>query len=220
MTYDPNLIARKTDPLVGAVEIVRDDFMENPITEWDHIAETAIYRNKALSSEGTDPEDLTSEEIKHMSYTYADNGGYFSPVFKYSHGMDSYSLGREYPFNDPFDSGVGGFIWVTPEKAAKIWPEFNIQQRNVASYQAAKALIALMNAYVQGDCYVLVQYDPEFHVLESIGGFWECDGWDNLKDDFLNYALNPQFAELIKKLEPGDIDPVEVTVIKQIPKKD
>lgn len=217
--FDDNIVARKCDPNIGVVEISYDQFCENPLQDWDHVGHIVMvpHFSNFCTEEGVTTEDYDSEAMKKVC-RYTKTGGLYVPIYAYEHGGVSFSLS---PFGDPWDSGCAGFFYVTPEEAERTWGHMTPTRRKVACLTEAKSLVALMNAYAGGECYMLTLYDPDFNEVESLGGNWyagyrtEQDFWDDLAYN----APVHGYEELIKSCSFGSIDPVEVRVVRSIPNR-
>ena len=83
------------------------------------------------------------------------------PLFAYVHSGVSLSLGREYPFNCPWDSRQIGFVLVRRDVG-----------RKANRTQAAELCIETWNQYLSGDVYGFVVKDAQGENLDSCCGFY------------------------------------------------
>lgn len=93
------------------------------------------------------------------------------PVYAYSHSGVALSLGRDsYPFNCPWDSGIGGIMAFTvKDRMPEAIPE-----------EVAKGYIETLNQYLSGDVHGYIIEDEDGNDLESCWGFF---GYDYCKQE-------------------------------------
>lgn len=216
---DDRVVARVCDPAIGCIEIISEEnCYENPIEEWDHLV--SVVMSPKLDGMGTDPntttERFTYEDIDRMR-KWNDEGGCFVPIIVYDHGGLHFSLSRCYPFNDPWDSYTGGFMYIDPDETRKLWPLLDTKDRHQAAMRACESMIKLMNAYASGDCYGYSIYGPDMEHVDSCGGFWNTyDTEEELIKDMAS-SFPSEFQDLAKRLEMGSLDKLEVIIIRRIP---
>ena len=88
-------------------------------------------------------------------------------VNAYIHSGIALSLGSDYPFNDKWDSGVGGFLLVNSK-------EFTHPEK------AAKGIVEELNQYLNGDVWGYVVETPDGEHLDSCWGFY---GKENCEEE-------------------------------------
>lgn len=204
-------IARAVDPRIGYVEVCMEECAyENPIRDWDHIADVMlIHRYRGLATLDDDPRDYS---IREISERYALDGGLALPIFAYDHSGVSFSTSNDYPYNDPWDAGIAGIAYVSPEKARAEWGEnLTPQELREKCRDSIKSLVSLMNAVAAGECYHVTWYDTECNAVDSCGGFWKTDDYtyEEMFRDMAEYAPE-EYQPLFKRLEMGRIDPIKV----------
>lgn len=69
------------------------------------------------------------------------------PIFVYEHGGITISLGNDYPYNDRWDAGMGGFIIVERE----VLEENGIDWEK--AYEVAEGEVEMYDMYLLGECY-------------------------------------------------------------------
>lgn len=140
------------------VEIFPDDDPSNPRTEYDHLG-TILYvaRRYVLGDKAADRE--TIEEVENNPDNIC------LPVYAYIHCGVTISTGA---FNDRFDSGQCGIIYMSRETAKENWPGEDYEQRAI---DCLKAEIVEFDQYLRGDAYSYVVTDASGH-KESCWGFY------------------------------------------------
>ena len=204
-------IARAVDHRIGYVEVcVEECAYENPIRDWDHIAEVMLApKYRGLATLDDDPRDYS---IREISERYARDGGLALPVFVYNHSGVSFSTSNDYPYNDPWDAGFVGIAYVSPDKARAEWGEtLTPQELRKKCRDSIKNLVSLMNAVAAGECYHVTWYDTECNAVSNCGGFWKTDDYpyDEMFQDMAAYAPE-EYQHLFKRLEMGVLDPIKV----------
>lgn len=133
----------------------------------------------------TDPEDF----LDWLKENRADVA-IILPIFMYEHSGITISTGREYPFNDRWDSGQVGFIFVTKEQ---VRAEYSCKRISKKTLQRARDLlegeVSTYDQYLTGDVWGYQLYkitDPDFdpdsddpedfgEELDSCWGFYGLD---------------------------------------------
>ena len=166
------------------VKIYRDEYPESP-REWDNLGTMVCWHNRYELGDKHDfdtPEDF-EEWLK-------DNPALVLPLFLYDHSGISISCKCTYPYNDIWDAGQVGYIYVTYKKLRK---EFNYKNITKSRYlKAIKYLegeVDTYNDYLTGEVYGYTAncaicgdfvdscsgfygYDIKTNgILDSLGGF-------------------------------------------------
>lgn len=205
-------IARAVDPKIGYVEVCAEDYSyENPMKDWDHVPDIMlIHRYRGLATLDDDPRDYSLREI---SKRYARDGGLALPVYAYDHSGVSFSVSDGYPYNDPWDAGIAGIAYVSPEKARATWGEtLTPRELREKCRDSIKSLVALMNAVAANECYFVTWYDTECNPVDSCGGFWKTDNYsyEEMFHDMADMAP-AEYQPLFERLEAWKIDPIKVS---------
>lgn len=88
------------------------------------------------------------------------------PIFAYIHSGIVLSLGRGgYPFNCPFDSGIGGIMAFT----------MNDRMPGVKPEEVAAGYVESLNQYLSGDVHGYIIEDDKGNTLESCWGMFGYD---------------------------------------------
>jgi hypothetical protein len=201
-------------------EITRDDDIENPRTWHDSHIFTFIcsMRNYTLGDLNCDyREYLRDNEI---------NGGnaIIYIVHGYSHSGISLSLGSEWPFNCPWDSGIAGCLFIKKDEYEKKVSDKYDKDRSLA---IAKAEIEEMNQYLNGDVYIVSTYKKVDYIskngdkitgsedLESCGGFYGLD-WAKEEATSMLEATIKHDAEMLLKQATEDGIQTEIQFGKSV----
>ncbi|MDX9971910.1 MAG: hypothetical protein RBU21_02860 [FCB group bacterium] len=100
---------------------------------------------------------------------------YFSlPLYLYDHGGITMSTGR---FSCPWDSGQVGFIYISKEKAAKMWSGLEGEELAKAAYACMEAEVEEYDHYLTGQVYGYVVEDASGEVLDSCDGYLGDSGY-------------------------------------------
>ena len=103
------------------LQIFPDEMDESP-REWDNLGTMVCFHRRYNLG---DKHDFTPETIS----AYVKRTDVVAlPVFMYDHSGLSLSTGREYPFDDRWDSMQVGFIYCTLEKAKKEFGDIYMQK--------------------------------------------------------------------------------------------
>jgi len=83
-------------------------------------------------------------------------------------------------FNDPWDSGQVGWIYVTAERVKQ---EFGVEEIDDELKEKVKDIlrkeVEVYDMYLRGDIYGFTLEDPNGEVIESVWGFYGSDWKDN-----------------------------------------
>lgn len=177
------------------IEIHQDqDYGDNGPREWDNLGTMACWHNRYNLGD-VQPKDKPAYYISRLLwdkgklsdeqfdsyYNEIDNGllKKFSkwfiwlPIFAYEHGGITISTGRGYPYNDLFDSGQLGIIYIDKEDVRK---EYNC--KHITSKTTVKVIKRLMSEvevyddYFTGNVYGFIIKDQDDNELESCWGFY------------------------------------------------
>ncbi|MGH7885662.1 MAG: hypothetical protein ACRENO_08220 [Thermodesulfobacteriota bacterium] len=128
------------------LEIHTDENPESP-REWDNMGTMVCsHKQYKLGDIQVDSEEDYKEAIKEAKIIL--------PIFMYDHSGISISTRRDYPFNDEWDSGQVGVIFITEEKLKKEYGVKTITEEIIK--QATDCLVGEVetyNQYLSGDVY-------------------------------------------------------------------
>ncbi len=133
------------------LEIFQDENAESP-RDWDNLGKMELFhRDYNFPHEGgfkDDPEGL--KEYLNKSGEVA----VWLSVYMYEHSGVALSTGNGYPFNDPWDAGLVGFIYATKEDIKK---EYNIKRITEVTLKKViellKGEVETYSKYLNGEVY-------------------------------------------------------------------
>lgn len=137
-------------------EIVQDDDLQNPRTEYDNIG-TMLYTSTRYV---LGDKRVTADEIEDVAN---DDSMIVLPVYAHIHGEVRLSTS---PFGDPWDSGQCGIIYMTKE-AAKEWPD------EEAARAALRSEVETFGTYLAGEMVKWVVLGDDGSIVDSCGGYYD-----------------------------------------------
>lgn len=169
------------------LEIVYDGFdMSNPRKNGDYHLGTILYdwNDYLIGDIHITSKDQFDEymKVKHFKL----------PIHVYEHGNITISLGNEYPYNDEWDSGIGGYIYVTYEDIKKHFEVKRVTKKLLKTVkQCFEGEIKEQDYWLRGDCYGFQLYNVKNCDLEHEHKEIEesCYGFIDTSDKMLGYAL-------------------------------
>jgi len=178
------------------LRIVLDDSEESP-RDWDNMGKIVCWhRRYAMPQEGPrkfdTPQDF-SDYLKEIACK-----ALILPIFMYDHSGISISTGNQYPFDDCWDAGQVGYIYVTYEDIRK---EYSVKRITKKTLQKAKNVllgeIETYDQFLRGDVYgfVLVKLEKCDHNVEHENHLDSCYGFygnDIAENGMLSY-LDPKW---------------------------
>lgn len=190
--------------------IAQDESPENP-RDWDNEWRFVCWHRQYILGDKHDyatPRDflvdmarqfanLSADEINNKSNSELldalEKSGkiLIRPIYLYDHSGLFFSTRREYPFNDPWDSGQLGWAYTTKLNEYSKDELEQILEQELSVYQQ----------YVNGECYCFIleeheQYD-RWNVIEAVGGFYG-ESWDDIKEAMLDH-VDSQYRDLFEK---------------------
>lgn len=194
------------DGEVKEFKVVQDECAESP-REWDNATELYIewsrgrrygddFKGKSLSEIIMDKaeEFLELEEDDYyksdnslivMLQTKASDKVRIFPVYGYEHGGFTVSMGNGYPYNDRWDGGVAGLVFVTKARCDELGCDFS-KAREIAEAEV-KDFDMYLNGYVYGyqteddSCYGFYSEkwgDDLFNEIATEAGFKDVKFYD------------------------------------------
>lgn len=194
---NPILLKDKLTGKIFKLKIETDDNPWNPREDCDNLC--------TITSGGGDwgigDECLSKDELAQWRTTMNERAlrgeVWWAPVYMYDHSGQTISLTD---FNDRWDSGICGFIWVEKQKVFTWYPAATETNWKEFAQSAAETEIKLYDQYIQGDVYVYTLYvaeetehrrlsdnkawtTTEWEFYESVGGFYGDPLESGLIDD-------------------------------------
>jgi hypothetical protein len=157
------------------VEIYQDEHAESP-REWDNLGTMAFFHrryNVGVNHEFSEPEDLQE---------FLDEENPIALIVRgYDHGGFSISTGNGYPYNDPWDSGQLGVIYVERDKVKEEYGwEYLTSQRIAKIESYLKNEVETYDLFLQGRIYGYISTCNRCESEDSVWGFfgeeWKKNG--------------------------------------------
>lgn len=156
---------------MNTFEIQQDSFPQNPRAEWDNTGTMVCWSRRYTlgdSQPSVDPIEYTNTIPK---------GSVVLPLYLYSHSGITM---KTTPFACPWDSGQVGFIYMTPENIRK---DFGVKMITKKVREKCEKLlvaeVAVYDAYISDDVWMIVEKDESGEVVDSNGGYY---GYDDAKE--------------------------------------
>lgn len=143
-------------------QIVQDDEPGESPREWDNLGVMVCWHRNYNLGDFTDRRNHGKE-----GYFFCDPSDFLEwykenkkdvtvilPLFLYDHSGISMSVGRNYPYNDPWDSGQVGFIFAPREAVLK---EYSVKRVSAAIRAKVEKIllqeVETYDQYLRGDVY-------------------------------------------------------------------
>lgn len=152
------------------ISVEYDDNGINPRDDYNFSNMFLFTRNYTLGDENEyEASDFNNFNEMEKQIKKDFNVRYISPVYMYSHSGITISTT---PFNDRFDSGKIGFVFVTKEMAMK---EFGKKPRTKKIASLVEAEIDTYDKYLRGEVYYYVIKDENNEVIHDCGGYYDTN---------------------------------------------
>ena len=160
------------------LEIIQDKEPASP-REWDNLGKMVCWHKRYNLG---DKNDFTIESFNQY---IKENKCFVMPILIYEHSGISLSLSNEYPFNDRWDAGQLGFIYVTYEDIKKEYKVKSISKKILEKVKTIfKSEIETYNKYLNGEVYAFILskkikckccQNVEYKPFDSCFGFYNID---------------------------------------------
>jgi len=111
------------------------------------------------------------------------------PVYLYDHSGISISTEHVYPYNDRWDAGHVGWIYVTREKIKREYGEITSKTISLA-LNVMKSEIETFDAYLRGECYGYIIYNPDnVEEEDSCWGYYSDDDCVSDAKNVIDYLI-------------------------------
>lgn len=155
---------------LNRIVVKRDDNVIDTRRDWDNLFKIWTGNNRHLANDdgAEDPRAYDGNSPEVAKYK---KGVYALPLYAYIHSGMTVSLK---PFNDPWDSGVIGFIYADKEKIVK---ELGLKRFDTKkAFAAAEGEAKALDDSLQGYCYGYVHEkrttaDDEWEEVNSCWGY-------------------------------------------------
>ena len=170
-----------------SIEIIPDDIGENPIIENDGNVEFCCWHSRYTLGNSDRFGDQSGSVEECQEYAKSTNSILY-PLFMYEHSGIALSLGREYPFNCPWDSGQLGFVLIDRKWLKEFFGKsYFTKPIREKMRECAESNVELYNDYLSGSVYGYQVKDREGEDIDSCWGFY---GYEHEKSGLLEYAKN------------------------------
>lgn len=185
------------------VVVCRDHDPTSP-REWDNVF-TIHSGSRYLASDEGAMNPVVDYGDSPTDATFTD-GVFALPIYAYVHSGMALSLT---PFNDPWDSGCAGFMYVNKAAFCK---EFGLKRfSKKRAIEIAKGEIATLQQYIDGDV-----YGWEEQTRETVDDEWEtvnnCWGYFGRVGDMLAETSATEKGVVVCTEDPYEYDEYEVTM--------
>ena len=167
------------------IEIIQDVCSENPIIENDGNVEFCCWHSRYTlgNSDRFGDRSGSAEECREYAKT---TNSILYPLFIYEHSGIALSLGREYPFSCPWDSGQVGYILIDREWLKEFFGKSYFTKKiKERMRKAAENNVKLYNDYLSGSVYGYIVKDQEGEDIDSCFGFY---GYEHKKSGLMDQA--------------------------------
>ncbi len=149
------------------IKIIADSDAQPPDEDGDDGRFIVTTRNRYFEKlhNGNDAQAcMEDKELVKKYWTF--------PLYMYAHSGVALSLGREYPFNDEWDSGQVGFVFMAKS-------EWKYRERDTkgcwGALRSAQSYVEACNQYLSGDVWGYVIEDADGSDVDSCWGFYGLD---------------------------------------------
>lgn len=211
--YESPFKMRDSDGVEYTLEIERDDYAESPREAWDNVCTMICWhRHYDLGDKHNyDNSDEFFEDILHniCGMKYEDfeelstrdkyklvcesDKVYIQELNLYDHSGLTISTSSGYPYNDRWDAGCVGWIYVSKEKAMSEWG-------GIPEYDENGEFIRIPHEHPNGQVTYSIKYTPitdenwkecaEYHMDGEVGTYDQY-----LRGDVYGYTLTKKVVE-------------------------
>jgi hypothetical protein len=197
------------------IRIVQDTDPQDP-RDWDNLGTMVCFHNRYTLGDKT---DLRSGDFNGWDELYnylvkECDACIILPLYLYDHSGITMSCGNSYPYNDRWDAGQVGFIYISHEKIRKEYSVKRITKTlkdRVTKYLEGE--VKTYDDYLRGDVYGFIVEDEEEENIESVWGFF---GYPEGKDEAMSEAkaivdnLEERWVEKLMDIKAIEIKKEEV----------
>jgi hypothetical protein len=153
------------------LEVIQDNDAQNPRETFEPMGKMVCFHRKYDLGDKHDykSEDFANFKDMEKKLTRKLKLAVILPLYLYDHSGITMSTT---PFNDRWDSGQVGFIFLTKEQAKK---EYNVTRMSKKVIEK----IETYDNYLTGEVYGFKHCDAEGNELESVWGFYGYDPKEN-----------------------------------------
>lgn len=157
------------------IKIFPEEMADNP-REWDNLGTMVCFHNRYSLG---DKHDLIKENFNSWDEVAAhlikEQGAFILlPLYLYDHSGISMSTILTYPYNDRWDSGQVGIIYITRDKIRQEYGVKHVSQKladKVKQYLVNE--VKTYDQYLRGDVICFVIEDADGESIDSCGGIYD-----------------------------------------------
>jgi hypothetical protein len=183
------------------IQVLLDEYCENPRRMFDPLWTWVTTQGAGYSDvKNETPDDYEGEDGKLDTLFLEEH--LVIPLYLYRHSGDAISLGREYPFDCPFDSGCMGFAYVNRKEVLERFGWNAITKtRRAQLIQYLQNEVDEMNAWLSGEVYGVQIIDMQSEQEDSCWGFIGRDYLKSAAVDMLcGWAGDAERPEIVGRL--------------------
>lgn len=167
-----------------SIDVIVDEDPQNPRTEWDNLGTMICFHSRYNLG---DKHDYSVEEAQEIAN---DKNNIVLQLRLYDHSGISMSTSNSYPYNDIWDSGCVGFIYISRDKVRKEYGWKRITKKRLEQIvQYLKGEVECYDNYLTGAVYGFSVKDPEGEEIEN-GSCWGFYGYDHEKSGLKSEAIS------------------------------
>lgn len=182
------------------IEIYSDDNPESP-RSWDNMGKMVCWHRRYTLGDKHDFSD--GDDFKN---SIDPDKNLILPLRLYDHSGISMSTSSSYPYNDRWDSGQVGWIYVSKKDLLA-----NYGGKRVTAKLREKGLehlrneVSIYDQYLRGDVYGFKVLDKEGNDIDSCWGFygtdWKTNGLLDHAQPSIDYHIREKLLSHIKKIK-------------------
>jgi len=157
------------------LKIWRDELVDSP-RSWDNLG-TMVCWHKRYSL-GDRHDFVTPDDF--LDWTKKANVAVMLPLYLHDHSGLSMSVGdSRYPYNDPWDAGQVGWIYVTKSRLREEWKVKRVSKQIILWAEGVlRGEVETYDQYLRGEVYGFTVYeveDGDIVQIDSCTGFYGSD---------------------------------------------
>ena len=155
------------------IRIEYDSDIESPRKEYDNMGHLVFTDNRYVTGDKI----VTADEIREIT---EDPDAIWLPVYVYAHSGVTVSTGHGYPYNDRWDSWLGGIIYAYRNEALK-WGGWDVdgEELDTVIRNNLKIEVETFDQFVTGDVYyfqiIKEDEDGDEEILDDCGCIYGFD---------------------------------------------
>lgn len=153
-------------------DLIPDEDPECPFDWIGDVIHFGLYHNRYRFTRNN--ENMNADEFQDFVAKHIDDPEYvFLPVYMFEHSGIAFSFGS---FNDPFDSGMLGYVWA---KLSELKDEYIVDSREEA-IKIMKSTVQEVFYYWEGDVWYIQITDPSLDRIIARSDY-SVSGYDRAK---------------------------------------